>query len=65
MSHEYREFTVLLEMVADNLEIKGTSTKKALRDAVSDYSKAVANPRSASIKPKDLTPEMVRRLANG
>jgi len=65
MSHEYREFTVLLEMVADNLETKGTSTKKALRDAVSDYSKAVANPRAASIRTRDLTPELIRRLANG
>ena len=60
---EYKELTVLFELVAHKLQKKGTSTTKAILDAVKDYERAAENPKSVSVKPKDLTPEMIERLA--
>jgi len=64
MSH--REFTVLFERVAEILETqKGTPMSRAIRQAVSEYEKAVSHPKSRSIKAKNLTTDVLRKLANG
>lgn len=59
----YKEITVLFELAADILENeKPITAAKALRKTAEIAERASANPKANSVRPRDLTPQLMREL---